>query len=85
MIDVRTKQAKMMLRQAAALLENIEKHSHVLSLKDLRIELFLLQNVINPLTNKVNSAILTQDEAGDESILRVETLEDIDNKVEGNG
>ena len=74
-----TKQAKQMLRNTVATLQNIEKSSDVLELDNLQAELFLLQNAMNLLTKKINLAIISWDEAGAEAY--VDTLEDIDNKV----
>ncbi len=68
-----------MLRNTVATLQNIEKSSGVLELDNLQAELFLLQNAMNLLTNKINFAIISWDEAGAEAY--IDTLEDIDNEV----
>lgn len=67
-MDARTSQARKMMHQAALSLKNIEKSSEVLRLEELQPSLFVLQSAVNLLTNKINLAIISNAESGDEAI-----------------
>jgi len=62
-----TIKAKQMLNQANNILSEVLMNTEVIEVAEVKPLLFRLENSLNLLTNKINLAIIIQDEPGGES------------------